>query len=158
LDAQQAAALSGFALLYVEQYCVEGRGLSDGRIRSSDVDDATYEEEATGRRSTGRDQIVQAVQAWKKAFSDLKATIKETVGSGDAIVVELEWEGTHDGPLVGPFGQIPATNKRGRVPAVEVVRFDGDRIREIRHYFDLLTILAQLGVAPPIGVGARPNH
>jgi hypothetical protein len=40
------------------------------------------------------------------------------------------------------------TNKRAKVPAVVVQRFDGDKMREIRHYFDLMTLLAQLGVLP----------
>src|SRR5262252_2437635 len=60
-------------------------------------DDAIYEEEATGRRVQGRDAVVQTVEPWKSAFPDVKATIKEMIASGDALVVELEWTGTHQG-------------------------------------------------------------
>ena len=117
-------------------------------------DDAIYEEEATGRRVQGVDAIQQAVEPWKRAFPDLNATIKEIIGSGDALVVELEWTGTHRGPLVGPFGNVPPTGKQGKLAAVQVVRFDGDRIREIRHYFDLLSMLRQMGIAPQMGAPA----
>jgi steroid delta-isomerase-like uncharacterized protein len=112
------------------------------------TDDAVYDEEATQRVAKGPDQIVKLVQGWKNAFPDLKATIKHTVATGDAVVTEIEWEGTHKGTLQGPMGQIAATGKRGKVAAVQVVRFDNGKIREVRHYFDLMTVLAQLGVSP----------
>jgi steroid delta-isomerase-like uncharacterized protein len=115
------------------------------------TENALYEEEATGRRAQGVDEIVRTVEPWKKAFPDVSVTLKDTIGSGDALVVELEWNGTHKGPLAGPFGSIPPTNKQGKIPAVQVARFEGDRIREIRHYFDLLSVLRQLGVAPQVG-------
>jgi len=110
-----------------------------------------YEEEATNRHVTGADEIVKAVEPWKRAFPDLTAHVKEAIGSGDALVVEIEWTGTHKGPLAGAFGTIPPTGKPGKLPAVLVARFDGERIRELRHYFDLLTMLAQIGAAPQVG-------
>jgi steroid delta-isomerase-like uncharacterized protein len=112
------------------------------------TDDAVYDEEATRRVAKGPDQIVTTVQPWKTAFPDLKATIKNMIATGDAVVAELEWEGTHSGTLMGPSGPIPASGRRGKVSAVEVVRFENGKIRELRHYFDLMTILAQLGVTP----------
>ena len=118
------------------------------------TDDAIYEEEATGRRVQGGDAAVQAVGPWIRAFPDMGFTIKEAIGSGDALVVELDWTGTHKGPLVGPFGSIPATGKYSKLPAVQVVRFDGDRIRELRHYFDLLTLLRNIGVAAQVAMPA----
>jgi steroid delta-isomerase-like uncharacterized protein len=112
------------------------------------TDNAIYEEEATQRTATGPDPIVKAIQPWKKAFPDLKATIKNVVVTGDAVVAELEWEGTHKGTLEGPMGPIPASGQRGKLAAVEVVRFENGKIREIRHYFDLMTILTQIGATP----------
>lgn len=120
-------------------------------------DGAIYEEEATGRRVQGVEEIVRCVEPWMRAFPDLQARIKDTVVAGDALVAELEWTGTHKGPLAGPFGSIPPTGKAGKLLAVEVVRFDGDRIREIRHYFDLLSLLRQLGVAPEFKAGAATS-
>jgi predicted ester cyclase len=102
----------------------------------------------------GADEIVRAVEPWLRAFPDLQARIRDTVASSDALVVELEWTGTHKGPLAGPSGPIPPTGKAGKLTAVQVVRFDGDRIREIRHYFDLLSLLRQLDYAPQLGATA----
>jgi steroid delta-isomerase-like uncharacterized protein len=117
--------------------------------RSHLTDDAMYDEEATHRIVKGPDEIVKLVSGWRKGFPDLKATIKNVVATGDAVVAELEWSGTHSGPFTGPMGTIPPSGKTGKVAAVQVVRFDGNgKIREIRHYFDLMTVLQQIGVAP----------
>jgi steroid delta-isomerase-like uncharacterized protein len=110
--------------------------------------DVTYEEMATRQRVRGADEYLKAVQRWKGAFPDLRATITSGVVSGDKVVVEVEWEGTHTGPFAGPFGEIAATNKRGRVPAVMVFTVKNGKIVESHHYFDLLTVLIQIGVAP----------
>lgn len=112
------------------------------------TDDIVYEEEATRRRVTGPDQYIELIKAWKTAFPDLRSTIKQTVDSGDAIVAEVEWEGTHKGTLTGPLGTLPPTGRVGKTPAVIVIRVDNGRIRESRHYFDLMTLLMQLGAMP----------
>jgi steroid delta-isomerase-like uncharacterized protein len=117
-------------------------------------DGASYEEEATGRHVNGADEIVKTIEPWRRAFPDVNGKVKEAIAAGDAIVAEIEWTGTHKGALSGPFGTIAATNRQTKLPAVMVCRFDGEKIREMRHYFDLLSLLVQLGIAPQIGAGA----
>ncbi len=119
-------------------------------------DDAIYEEEATHQRVKGRKQVVDLIKRWTVSFPDLKGTVKETFASGDRVVVEILWDGTQKGALSGPMGTIPPTGKHGSVPAVEVLTFDNGFITEIRHYFDLMTILEQLGVTPRMGA-AQPT-
>ena len=111
-------------------------------------DDVVYEEEATHRRIEGADQYIEVLKAWKAAFPDLHANERQHVASGDAVVSEVEWEGTHKGSLTGPFGTIAATNQTGKTPAVIVLRFENGKMRELRHYFDLMTLLAQIGALP----------
>jgi predicted ester cyclase len=117
---------------------------------------ASYEEVATRQRAEGVEEYVKAVQRWWRAFSDLKVTLINGFDSGDMVVAEVEWEGTHNGPLETPFGTIQATNKRGRSRAVIIARIKNDKIVETRHYFDLLTVLEQMGAVPMIGAGAQP--
>jgi len=71
------------------------------------------------------------------------------------VMAEVEWEGTHTGPFDGPFGTIAATNKRGRVQAVLLFTLKDGKIVENRHYFDLLTVMSQLGIAPMAGTTAQ---
>ncbi len=78
-------------------------------------------------------------------------TILDSLEVGDRGVAEVEWTGTHGGPLEGPFGTIEATNKPGRMKAVIVATFKDGKIVDERHYFDLLTILSQIGVGANIG-------
>ncbi len=116
---------------------------------------AVYEEQATMQRAQGADEFVKSVQRWKRAFPDLKATLKEGFVSGDKVLAEVEWEGTHSGTFEGPLGSIPPTNKRGSVRAAMIYSLKNGKIVGLRHYFDLLTVLRQIGVAPMIGAPAQ---
>lgn len=127
--------------------------------------DVVYEEIATNTRVQGPDAYINTVQRWKRAFPDVRGTIQNAVIEGDKAVVELEWEGTHGGPLEGPIGTLPATNKKGRLRAVLMLRFANDKIVESRHYFDLFTLMSQLELAPRVGTAretvqptAAPRH
>ncbi len=118
------------------------------------ADDAVYHEVATGTRAEGKEEFVKAVKAWKNAFSDLKADIRSGAVADDKVFVELEWEGTHDGTLEGPFGSIPPSGERGKVSAAQVITIRDGKIAELHHYFDLMTVLRQMGVGMP----SRPEE
>jgi len=110
--------------------------------------DSIYAELATQRRVQGPDAIVELSKGWRQAFPDAKGTITKAVESGDTVVLEITWEGTHNGELKSEMGPIPATHKRVKIPAVQVVTFKGDKIAETKHYFDLMTLLTQIGAMP----------
>jgi steroid delta-isomerase-like uncharacterized protein len=110
--------------------------------------DAVYEEFATQRKVQGSAQIVETSKEWKKAFPDAKGTITKVVDGGDTVVLEVTWEGTHRGDLATKMGPISATYKRVTIPAVQVVSFKGDKVAATKHYFDLMTLLAQIGALP----------
>jgi steroid delta-isomerase-like uncharacterized protein len=110
--------------------------------------DAVYEELATQRKVRGPDQIVEASKGWKEAFPDAKGTITKVTEGADTVVLEITWQGTHTGDLISPMGAIPASKKRVTISAVQIVRFKGDKVVETRHFFDLMTMLAQIGAAP----------
>jgi steroid delta-isomerase-like uncharacterized protein len=120
------------------------------RYKAGAAPDIIYEEKATGARVQGPDQVIAAVKAWKVAFPDLKATITKTYACGNTVVAELVWEGTHTGSFAGPLGTIPPTGKFGTVPAVEIVTFENDKAKEVRHYFDLMTVLRNMGAVPTL--------
>ncbi|MDQ3368849.1 MAG: ester cyclase [Myxococcota bacterium] len=123
--------------------------------RAAFAADVVYEEMATRQRVQGVTAYLDAVQRWKRAFPDLQATLLTAVVSGDEAAVEVAWEGTHMGPFDGPLGAIAPTHQRGRVTSLIVLRVADGKIVELRHYFDLLTVLGQLGVVPMMGP-ARP--
>jgi hypothetical protein len=60
------------------------------------------------------------------------------------------WRGVHAGPLETPTGTIPASNKPVEIPACQVVQVEGGKIKSGSHYFDLLTMLTQIGATSAI--------
>jgi predicted ester cyclase len=110
-----------------------------------------YEETGTGRRLEGPDVYIAALEAWKRAIPDVRGTIRHSTASGDTAVFELMWEGTHTGALDSPGGTIPASGKRVHVPAALASTVQGDKVREVRHYLDVLSLLQQIGAIPAPG-------
>lgn len=107
--------------------------------------DAVYDEKASNRRLEGAGQIIEAFQGWAEAFPDSKATFIREFASGDTAVLELVWKGVHSGPLQTPTGAIPASNRPIEIPACEVFRIEDEKIKSSSHYFDMLTLLKQIG-------------
>src|SRR2546428_13284431 len=85
--------------------------------------DSIYAELGTQRRVQGPDAIVELSKGWRRAFPDAKGTITKAIESADTEVLEITWEGTHTGEIVGAPGSIPAMRKRVRIPAVQVGGF-----------------------------------
>ena len=111
------------------------------------AEDGVYDEKGTQRRVSGKTEIVNTTFGWRQAFPDAKGTIQNIFASGNQAVAEILWEGTHTGDLPGPGGTIPATGKRIKVPASMLVTAEGGKLKETHHYFDMMTMLQQLGVA-----------
>jgi steroid delta-isomerase-like uncharacterized protein len=109
--------------------------------------DAVYDEKGTHRRIQGAGEIIEAWQGWAEAIPDSKATVVREIASGNTAVLELLWKGVHTGPLKTPTGAIPASNKPIEVPACQIVQVEGGKIKSISHYFDMLTLLTQIGAA-----------
>lgn len=110
--------------------------------------DALYDEVGTSRRLQGVDDIIQALQGWKGAMPDVKGTVTNAFAVGGTAVLEVAWHGTQTGPLPGPTGTLPATGKQQTTRSGWLLNFDGGRIKESRHYFDMLSFMQQLGVMP----------
>ncbi len=109
------------------------------------ADDAVYDEKGTHRRIQGAGEIIEAWRGWAHAFPDSKATFVREFASGDTAALELVWRGVHTGPLQTPTGTIPASNKPIEIPACQVVQVQGGKIKSTSHYFDMLTMLTQIG-------------
>jgi len=73
------------------------------------------------------------------------------IDSGDQVVVEGVYSGTHTGPLGTPQGVVPATGKKLSLPLCDVFEVAAGRITRIRAYYDQMTFAAQLGLMPEPG-------
>lgn len=107
-----------------------------------------YEEYGTQRRIEGSDAVVAALQGWKKAFPDVKGTVDKALAVGNAVSIEVTWRGTHTGPLETANGSLPASGKAFTLVTAWTMDVENGKVKESRHYFDLTTILQQIGAAP----------
>jgi steroid delta-isomerase-like uncharacterized protein len=118
------------------------------RLKALLASDVVYDEVGSQRRMRGADQLVEAYQGWKRAFPDGKGTIRNAFANGNSVAIEVTWTGTHSGPLMGPGGTIPASGKSFSLPGAQLITFEGDKVKELHQYFDLMTLLQQIGAAP----------
>jgi steroid delta-isomerase-like uncharacterized protein len=116
------------------------------KVRSSVTPDFVYDEVATGRKVTGPDAAIQLWQGWAQAFPDSKASFNNALVSGNSVLLEVTWTGTHRGQLQTPNGPIAATGRSIDVRACAVVELAGEKAKLQRHYFDMATMLTQLGI------------
>jgi steroid delta-isomerase-like uncharacterized protein len=77
-------------------------------------------------------------------FSDITFSIVDTLASGNKLVKQWNFKGTHTGMFFG----IPATGKKVSVDGMTMVRMQGGKIAEERDFFDNLEFMQQLGLIP----------
>ncbi len=106
------------------------------------VMDPTYPEPLRGREAIEKD-----IADFVTAFPDLEVSFGRPIADGRGHAFEITMKGTHRGPLAGPEGEVPATNKTMELPVGVFAELDEDgRIREERRYYDLSTLFGQLGL------------
>jgi len=123
-------------------------------LKSILTPDAVYDEVGSQRRLQGPDAIVQALQGWKKAMTDSKGGVTNAFASESVVALEIGWEGTHNGPLTLPTGTVPASGRKQKTPAAMIVKFQGNKVKEIHHYFDMVSFLQQIGAMPGMATRA----
>jgi steroid delta-isomerase-like uncharacterized protein len=125
-----------------------------GRLGDLHTPDCVEEELSTERTLHGFDEMLQAAQGWKRAFPDGHGTVIDAYSDGAVAVLEIEWEGTNTGPMQMPNGdEVPATGRGGHVKACQVFEIHDGRVTATRHYFNLMTLLNQLGLGSRAAAG-----
>jgi steroid delta-isomerase-like uncharacterized protein len=106
-----------------------------------------YELIATGAVHDGEAEVAEYFRASREAFPDQRNEVHAVHHADDAVIVEFDLLGTHDGPLLG----IPPTGRAFRCRMVAFFFFESgsEGIVCERVYFDSATILRQLEVTPP---------
>lgn len=108
--------------------------------------DFAYDEVATQRNVRGVDDVIGIWKGWAATFPDSKATFDRTHVCGNTVILEVTWRGTHTGPLRTPTGEIAATGKKIEMRGCQIVDMADGKVRSIRQYYDMATLMSQLGV------------
>lgn len=119
----------------------------EAAMRANTADDCVFEGPG-GVRLEGGDATVGYAMGWLSAFSDARLDADTVVVDGEWVAMTGMFKGTHDGTLVGPDGDVPATGKRLEGRCSQFVRFvDGKSVEEYL-YFDQIDLITQLGLVP----------
>jgi steroid delta-isomerase-like uncharacterized protein len=103
-----------------------------------------YEIIPTGQVFDGEEQVREYFRTTRSAFPDQRNELVALHHADDAVIVEFDLKGTHEGPL----GDVPPTGKAFTCRMVAFFLFDEDQLVCERVYFDAATIAAQLGLTP----------
>jgi len=100
-----------------------------------------------GMEYKGPEGFKQMVTMFRNAFPDLHVTVEDMVAEGDKVVSRFTFTGTHKGELMG----IAPTGKQVTIAGTVIVRWVGGKEVEAWGSEDLLGMMQQLGVVPPMG-------
>ena len=110
--------------------------------------DSDVELDAPGGLCRGPDQVIAYFSAFWEAFPDLRLITTRLVEDGSTVLTDARSEGTHNGTLHTPGGDIPATGKRISLPYSDHYEVEGDLIVSMKLIFDRVVLLEQLGAMP----------
>ncbi len=112
--------------------------------RAAMTSDVVYDEVASGRKAEGPEQVLEMYRGWAAALPDSRPTFHASHVSGDMVVLELTWTGTHTGTLQTPKGPLPATGRKISLRACNVMQVVDGKVKLQRQYFDLATLMEQI--------------
>jgi steroid delta-isomerase-like uncharacterized protein len=112
----------------------------DGLVRDMD-DNIVYNDKARNLTLNGKQKFTEWARAWAKAFSDGRIVNATYTDAGDVVVAEFTVEGTND----GSFNGLAPTGRRMTFAVCEITHVNNGRSVSGRMYYDLYTLLTQLG-------------
>jgi len=110
------------------------------------TDDCINEHVAAGKVLRGKEELRNYYKALLTAFPDFKVEIKSCFASGNQVCSETIYSATHKGKM--PDMPMEPTGKHWSVPGVRVDELKDGKSYRSRIYFDMASILQQLGVMP----------
>ena len=108
------------------------------------TEDCIYEDVATGTLTHGKTELEQLYHGAHDVFLDYKIELTSHFVAGNRAGAEWVKTGTHQGDLPG----LPATNKPYILQGASTFDVQNNQVKRCSDYFDMTTLLKQLGVPP----------
>ena len=125
----------------VRRYCEEL--FTDGRLEvADDVLADSFIFNGPFGTIRGRDEFKRFVTMLREAFDDFRMTDELDIAEDDMVASRFVMSGTHNGNYHG----IPGTGNPMSVSGIDIFRFSGGKISEVRAVIDSLKMMQQLGV------------
>jgi steroid delta-isomerase-like uncharacterized protein len=112
-------------------------------VTMATFDHPRYEIIATGEVYDGEEEVAEYFRITRAAFPDQRNELIALHHADDSVAAEFHLRGTHLGELRG----IAPTGREFTCRCLALFLFEEDRLVCERVYFDVLTIMAQLGLA-----------
>lgn len=100
-----------------------------------------------GSVQRGPEGLRQFYEFWAGAFPNSRAELVNVVAAEDGVTAEGIFRGTHEAALASPMGDIPATGRKVEIWHCFVFAVKNGQLASGRLYFDVATLMQQLGVA-----------
>lgn len=107
------------------------------------TDDPLYEIMATGLQYKGKEGVASFYQGLFDGMPDANFNLKTVTIGEEMVVEESVFVGTHTGPLFN----IPPSGHFVTFPLIIMFPFTGEKFSGERMYFDMNTLLKQMGYA-----------
>jgi steroid delta-isomerase-like uncharacterized protein len=121
--------------------------LGEGDLSKLDelvTDDVVDHEEALPGQPEGKEGVIFFVNALRGAFSDIKATIGQSLESGDLASAQVTLTGKHTGDWMG----VPASDKSFEIQAIDIIRVEDGKCAEHWGVTDNMALMMQIGAVP----------
>jgi steroid delta-isomerase-like uncharacterized protein len=122
----------------------------DAEVISKTIDELVAPDAVIGTpvpiEGTGAQKLKEVFGRLLRAYPDLHITVQELIAEGDKVVGRDSVTGTHQGEYMG----LPPTGKSVTYNEIFIARFAGGRIAETWGVVDVLSLMQQLGVIPPL--------
>jgi steroid delta-isomerase-like uncharacterized protein len=115
------------------------------------ADDFEQMDVPSGRTVRGPDGFRQLNLFFAEGFPDSATEITNVFATEDQVVVEFTGRGTNTGPLHMPTGDLPPTGRHADLRFCNVSKIRNGKIVSSHVYYDLMTMLQQLGLVPAMG-------
>ena len=118
---------------------------NNGRMEiADDIVAADYTDHRPVGETKGPAALKQFATAFRNAFPDLHFLVQDRFTEQEKAVARWTFNGTHKGELLG----IAATGHKVTLQGTTILHLSGGRITETWVFWDRLSLLEQLGVAP----------
>ncbi len=84
-------------------------------------------------------------------FPDIRIELTNAFATEDQVTLEGAWRWNDTGPLHLPSGALPATGRSGELRFCSISQIRKGKIASHHVYYDMLTMMEQLGLAPATG-------
>lgn len=109
-------------------------------------DDVVVHDLPAGEEYEGLAAFKQWIEEVRAGFPDFDVGVEDVIAGDDRIVARWVASGTHEGEL--PELGLDPTGESATWEGVTIYELDGEMVTEAWWYYDMMTILTQLGVVP----------